>query len=89
MIHDILSKLSFKNLANHVAMNMYIWMPKVNEIQLPYVGVADHLEQQAVRERQMITKWDRSALEDKYIKMQEDNLLLKRHARKQEEKIKK
>ena len=49
----------------------------------------DHLEQQAVRERQQISKWDRLVLEDKYLKLQEDNLLLKKHARKQEDKLKK
>ena len=50
---------------------------------------SDHLEQQAVRERQQISKWDRLVLEDKYLKLQEDNLLLKKHARKQEDKLKK
>lgn len=51
--------------------------------------ISDHMEQQAVRERQQISKWDRSVLEDKYLKIQEDNLLLKKHARKQEDKLKK
>ena len=36
----------------------------------------------------MITKWDRDTLEDKYLRMYEENLILKKHARKQEDKIK-
>ena len=37
----------------------------------------------------MVTKWSREELEDKFIRMYEENLVLKKHARKQEEKIKK
>ncbi|XP_067932715.1 protein fantom-like [Watersipora subatra] len=48
----------------------------------------DQVEQQAIRDRQQISRWDRDSLEDKYLKLQEDNLLLKRHSRKQEEKLK-
>lgn len=36
----------------------------------------------------MVSKWDRDTLEDKYLRMYEENLILKKHARKQEDKIK-
>jgi hypothetical protein len=36
----------------------------------------------------MVTKWDRDTIEDKYLRMYEENLILKKHARKQEDKIK-
>ena len=55
-------------------MGVYVW--------------TDQLEQQAIRDRQQISKWDRDDLEDRYLKLQEDNLLLKRHSRKQEDKLK-
>jgi hypothetical protein len=36
----------------------------------------------------MVSKWDRSELEDKYLRLSEENIILKKHARKQEDKIK-
>nr|KAG5707913.1 hypothetical protein BaRGS_031644 [Batillaria attramentaria] len=36
----------------------------------------------------MVAKWSRDELEDKYLRIHEENLLLKKHARKQEDKIK-
>lgn len=38
--------------------------------------------------RQMITKLDRSELQDRYLCLYDDYLVIKQHARKQEEKIK-
>lgn len=46
------------------------------------------LEQRAAQQRRMVSKWDRSELEDKYLRLSEENIILKKHARKQEDKIK-
>jgi len=54
-----------------------------------YLDLVEVFEQQAIRERQQIGRWDRVELEDKYISLSEEHLTLKRVARKQEEKIKK
>lgn len=35
-----------------------------------------------------MSKWDRGELEDKYLRLSEENIILKKHARKQEDKIK-
>lgn len=35
-----------------------------------------------------MAKLDRNDLEDRYLRMYEENILLKKHARKQEDKIK-
>ncbi|XP_071176939.1 protein fantom-like isoform X10 [Mytilus edulis] len=43
----------------------------------------------AEQQRRMVAKWDRDTLEDKYLRIYEENLILKKHARKQEDKIKK
>lgn len=40
------------------------------------------------RARQTVAKISREELEDRYLRMQEENLLLKQHSHKQEEKIK-
>jgi len=37
----------------------------------------------------MVSKMDRSELEDKFIRMYEENLIIKRYAKKQDDKIKK
>jgi len=37
----------------------------------------------------MVAKMERSELEDKFIRMYEENLIIKRYAKKQDEKIKK
>jgi len=37
----------------------------------------------------MVSKMDRSELEDKFIRMYEENLIIKRYAKKQDEKIRK
>lgn len=39
--------------------------------------------------RDMVAKLDRNELEDQFLRMYDENLLLKKHCRKQEEKIKK
>lgn len=46
------------------------------------------LDQKAAQQRGMVSKWSRDELEDKYLRIHEENLLLKKHARKQEDKIK-
>ena len=50
----------------------------------PCVG----LEQRAAQQRRMVSKWSRDELEDKYLRQSEENIILKKHARKQEDKIK-
>lgn len=40
-------------------------------------------------ERQMIAKLERTELEDRYVRLYDNELILKKHAQKQEEKIKK
>jgi len=37
----------------------------------------------------MVSKMDRGELEDKFIRMYEENLIIKRYAKKQDDKIKK
>ncbi|XP_074644933.1 protein fantom-like isoform X2 [Tubulanus polymorphus] len=49
----------------------------------------DAAAQRAAHQRQTIARWTREDLEDKFLRMSEENLILKKHARKQEEKIKK
>ncbi|KAK2187638.1 hypothetical protein NP493_159g03000 [Ridgeia piscesae] len=39
-------------------------------------------------QRQMVSKWEREILEDKYLRLYEENILLKKHGRRQEDKIK-
>ncbi|XP_052231915.1 protein fantom-like isoform X2 [Dreissena polymorpha] len=46
------------------------------------------LEQKAAQQRRLVSKWERDVLEDKYLRMSEENIILKKHARKQEDKIK-
>lgn len=47
----------------------------------------ESLLSQNARERQNVSKLSREELEDKYLRMQEENLVLKQHACKQEDKI--
>ncbi|KAL8619480.1 hypothetical protein ACOMHN_011831 [Nucella lapillus] len=46
------------------------------------------LDQKAIQQRRLVSKWNHDELEDKYLRIHEENLLLKKHARKQEDKIK-
>ena len=41
------------------------------------------------QQRRAVAKIGREELEDKYLRLHDENLILKKHARKQEEKIKK
>ncbi|XP_066525116.1 protein fantom isoform X2 [Hoplias malabaricus] len=54
---------------------------------IPVVEKESLLVQNA-RARQAVAKVSREELEDRYLRMQEENLLLKQHAHKQEDKIK-
>ncbi len=49
----------------------------------------DALSKRATQERLLISKLSREDLEDKYLKIYDENILLKKHARKQEDRIKK
>ncbi|XP_064640394.1 protein fantom-like isoform X3 [Lineus longissimus] len=49
---------------------------------------ADPLAQREAHTRATVSKWTREDLEDKYLRMYEENIVLKKHARKQEDKIK-
>ncbi|XP_046328978.2 protein fantom-like isoform X7 [Haliotis rufescens] len=46
------------------------------------------LEQKAALQRRAVSKLERVDLEDKYLRIYEENIILKKHARKQEDKIK-
>nr|XP_054772164.1 protein fantom-like [Lytechinus pictus] len=46
-------------------------------------------EQKRSQQRRAVAKISREELEDQYLRLHDENLILKRHARKQEEKIKK
>lgn len=48
---------------------------------------AESLLSQNARERQNVSKLSREELEDRYLRIQEENLVLKQHACKQEDKI--
>lgn len=54
-----------------------------------FVGSDDALTRRATQERLLISKLTREDLEDKYLKNYDENILLKKHARKQEDRIKK
>ena len=47
------------------------------------------LSKKATQERLLISKLSHEDLEDKYLKIYDENILLKKHARKQEDRIKK
>ena len=47
------------------------------------------MSKRATQERLLISKLSREDLEDKYLKNYDENILLKKHARKQEDRIKK
>ena len=51
-------------------------------------GVRMDASQKASQQRRMVSKWPREELEDKYLRQYEENIVLKKHARKQEDKIK-
>ena len=46
------------------------------------------LDQKAAQQRRLVSKWSRDELEDKYLRIHEENLMLKKYGRKQEDKIK-
>ena len=50
--------------------------------------LVDALVKRTTAQKQQISKWAREELEDRYLRLYEENLVLKKHARKQEEKIK-
>ena len=47
------------------------------------------LNRRAAQERALISRLSREEIEDKYLKIYDENVLLKKHARKQEDRIKK
>lgn len=47
----------------------------------------ESLLSQNVRERQNVSKFSREELEDKFLRLQDENLTLKQHTCKQEDKI--
>ena len=46
------------------------------------------LDHKTTQERRMVSKWHRDELEDKYLRLYEEHLILKKYSRKQDEKIK-
>ena len=53
-----------------------------------YISFYTGLEQRAAQQRRMVSKWSKDELEDKFLRLSEENIILKKHARKQEDKIK-
>ncbi len=49
--------------------------------------ILEALLSQNVRERQYVSKFSREELEDKFLRLHEENLTLKQHTCKQEDKI--
>uniref|UniRef100_A0A8C4SRI3 RPGRIP1 like n=1 Tax=Erpetoichthys calabaricus TaxID=27687 RepID=A0A8C4SRI3_ERPCA len=63
----------------------------VKDMSLNLAGIAGLQElsgAQNTRERQAVAHVSRAELEDRYLRLHDENMLLKQHARKQEEKIK-
>ncbi|KAK3526047.1 hypothetical protein QTP70_012811 [Hemibagrus guttatus] len=57
-------------------------------LNLNGTGMLEKESLQNARARQAVAKISREELEDRYLRMQEENLLLKQHSHKQEDKIK-
>ncbi|XP_013398860.1 protein fantom isoform X4 [Lingula anatina] len=70
------------------------WIPSKEPRLQPKTAAGARLEdgdavaQRSAQQRRMVARWSKEELEDKYLRMYEENLLLKKHARKQEDKIK-
>lgn len=62
----------------------------VRDISLNFAGVGtpEYLTAQNAKARQAVSKVSREELEDRYLRLHEENLLLKQHTHKQEDKIK-
>ncbi|XP_038041246.1 protein fantom isoform X9 [Anas platyrhynchos] len=62
----------------------------VRDVGLTLVGIGGLHESttQNVKARQAISRISRQELEDKFFRLRDENILLKQHANKQEEKIK-
>ena len=53
------------------------------------LNFSDLLARKITQQRGTVSKWSREEIEDTFLRMYEENLVLKKHARKQEDKIKK
>ncbi|XP_039208321.1 protein fantom isoform X2 [Crotalus tigris] len=60
----------------------------VRDVGLNLAGHSDPSTAQNVKARQTVSRIHREDLEDRYFRLHEENILLKQHARKQEDKIK-
>ncbi|XP_013926380.1 PREDICTED: protein fantom-like [Thamnophis sirtalis] len=60
----------------------------VRDVGLNLGGHSEPSGAQNVKARQIVSRIHREELEDRYLHLQEENILLKQHARKQEDKIK-
>ncbi|XP_032086615.1 protein fantom isoform X2 [Thamnophis elegans] len=60
----------------------------VRDVGLNLGGHSEPSGAQNVKARQIVSRIHREELEDRYLRLQEENILLKQHARKQEDKIK-
>ncbi|XP_070808763.1 protein fantom [Pituophis catenifer annectens] len=60
----------------------------VRDVGLNLGGHSEPSAAQNVRARQIVSRIHREELEDRYLRLHEENILLKQHARKQEDKIK-
>lgn len=62
---------------------------KIVFLESKCLSIVDLVMKKITQQRAMVSKWSREEIEDKFLRMYEENLVLKKHARKQEEKIKK
>ncbi|XP_070618022.1 protein fantom isoform X2 [Erythrolamprus reginae] len=60
----------------------------VRDVGLNLGGHSESSTGQNVKARQIVSRIHREELEDRYLRLHEENILLKQHARKQEDKIK-
>lgn len=67
------------------------WLPermKTSDFSSVHLLLAADGQRNTAIQRQMVSKWEREILEDKYLRLYEENILLKKHGRRQEDKIK-
>uniref|UniRef100_A0ABM5EUY3 Protein fantom isoform X8 n=1 Tax=Pogona vitticeps TaxID=103695 RepID=A0ABM5EUY3_9SAUR len=60
----------------------------VRDVGLSVGGLQESPTAQNMKARQAVSRISREELEDRYLRMHEENILLKQHGRKQEDKIK-
>ena len=70
------------------SINVLRLLHTITKCFIEFVPFLDGFAARSAQQRHMVAKWSRDDLEDKYLRMYEESLILKKHARKQEDKIK-